>query len=133
MSFNINDLQLNDTTTFTLTSPGTGEYLYAGANESLPLTVTIYGRSSKQYRQWLAAANRAKLARGKKTMTTEAEQIETAEFLAVVTKSVANFDLDGAAIDTDEMKKKLYLNPGLFWIGDQVAEALGALDGFLTK
>jgi hypothetical protein len=107
--------------------------MYADEAETLPLQITVYGRSSKQYRNWLAVANRASLARGKKPQTPEQILTETAEFLAAITKSIHNFDLDGEALDNSESFKKLYSNPSLVWVADQVAESLGAAEGFLQK
>lgn len=133
MAFNISSRALNDTTILHLTDPSSGLPMYADEAEKQPLQIVVYGRSSKQYRNWLAVANRASLARKNKPQTPEQIQTETAEFLAAITKSIHNFDLDKEVLDNTESFKKLYNTPSLVWIADQVAEILGATDSFLQK
>lgn len=133
--FNINSRQLNDTTILHLVDPSTGLEMYADEAETQPLQVEIYGRSSKQFRNWVAAASRKQEAQKNKNKkkTLEEQMDDTAEYLATITKSISNFDMDGKPLDCHEAYKELYSNPALVWIGEQVSEKLGELDNFLQK
>jgi hypothetical protein len=139
MSFNIKNRALFDTTVLHLVDPDTGNDMYADEKETQPLTIELYGRSSKQYRNWLASATRKaekeKLAnKGKEKSKTPDESIEdSAEFLAAVSIKATNFDYEGVAIDSKEMFKKLYADPSLMWVGEQVVEKLGDMSAFLPK
>lgn len=138
-NFNILSKQLSDTTTITLRDPATNEPMFADAAETLPLTIEVYGRSSKQYLTWLNKtvrknAKEKELNRGKDKIKTVDESIaDTAEFLAAVSIKATNFDLAGVAIDSPETFKQLYSNPSVSWIGEQVTEALSDNANFLGK
>lgn len=139
MSFNIKTKSLADTTVLQLRDPATDALMYADADEKQPLTITLYGRSSKQYRQWMSktlAKNQRELDsnRGKaKPKALEVTLKENAEFLATVSIKAENFDMDGVAIDSEDMFVKLYSDPSLAWIGELVSEALGENSNFLVK
>lgn len=133
MAFNINKLQLSDTTTLHLLDPATNAPLYADDAETQPLQIEVYGRSSSVYRKWQAEALRKSNLRKNKELTADQSREATAEFLATISKSASNFDQDGEPVNSYESFKKLYSNPSLFWIGDQVAQTLGELEAFLGK
>lgn len=139
MAFNISTRALSDSTTLHLVDPETGAFMFADEAETQPLTIELYGRSSKQYRNWLAEASRKqeqekKKNRGELKVKSPDEAIkDSAEFLAAVSIKANNFDMDGVAIDSKEAFKKLYSNPSLMWIGEQVVEALGDMANFLQK
>lgn len=138
-NFNILSKKLSDTTVITLRDPSDDSLMFADAEETQPLTIELYGRSSKQYRQWMArtlrkqeaekAANRGKL----KSKPLEETLRENAEFLATVSIKATNFDMNGVAIDSEDMFVQLYSDPSLSWIGDQVSEALSENSNFLDK
>lgn len=133
-NFNIFSKQLQDTTTLHLTDPETGLHMYADEAETKPLTIELYGRSSKQYRNWMAATLRKQEADKKKKAKSLDETLDdNAEFLATVSIRANNFDMAGVAIDSKEMFKKLYADPSLLWIGEQVSETLGDNAAFLQK
>ncbi len=134
MTFNISTKKLSDSTILHLTDPATGVYMYADADEKEPLTIELYGRSSKQYRNWMAATLRKQeAAKKQKQKSLEETLADNADFLATVSIKATNFDMDGVAIDNKEMFKKLYAEPSLAWIGEQVSEALGDNGNFLQK
>jgi hypothetical protein len=133
MNFNINKLQLSDTTILHLLDPATNAPLYSDAEETKPLQIEMFGRSSSVYRKWQAEALRKSNLRKNKELTADQSRETTAEFLATISKSASNFDMDGEPINSYEAFKKLYSNPKLFWIGDQVAATLSELDAFLGK
>lgn len=139
MAFNIKTKALADTTILHLRDPADDSLMYADAEEKQPLTITLYGRSSKQYRQWMSKTltkNQKELEtnRGKaKPKALEVTLKENAQFLATVSISCENFDMEGVAIDSEEMFIKLYSDPSLAWIGEQVSEALSENSNFLAQ
>lgn len=136
MSFNILSKSLQDTTTLHLVDPETGEEMYDGEDMSKPLTIELFGKSSKQHQKWLSAAMRkSELEQKAKKKTKTAEELlaENAEFFATMTKAINNIDLDGEPLDNKEAFKKLYGNPALLWINEQVAEKLGETASFFSK
>lgn len=133
MSFDINSLQLQDTTTLHLKNPSTEMPLYTGEKHDKPVEIVIYGRSSKQYRQWLSAAESAKARRKNKEQSPEEKLADTVDFLAAITKEVRNIKIGDTEVNNYEAIKAMYAAPGLVWIGDQVANALSEVDGFLQS
>jgi hypothetical protein len=135
-TFNLKSLQLAETTTVHLKNAD-GSYLYADAAEKEPLEVEVYGRSSKQMRSYLIAAEKkkAKRAKGRKDYqpTPEESQDDNAEFFAAITKSVKNFDLGDGPLTTQEDFKKMYLDPALYFVVDQISETLGDSEVFMQK
>lgn len=138
-NFNILSKKLSDTTTITLRDPSDDSLMFADTEETQPLTIELYGRSSKQYRNWMSKTLRKQEAekqanRGKlKTKPLEETLRENAEFLATVSIRAENFDMNGVAIDSEAMFVQLYSDPSLSWIGDQVSEALSENSNFLGK
>ena len=133
-SFNINSKQLSDTCVLHLIDPSTGLYMYADEEEKEPLTITLFGRASKEYRAWMAqAVRKSETKEGKKKKSLEESLAENAEFLAKMSKDAQNFDMDGVALDSRDAFIKLYSNPKLLWIGEQVSEKLSELGNFIQK
>lgn len=136
MAFNISNISLSDTTVLHLVNPGTGEYLYADEAEKEPLTIELYGKSSKQHRVWLASALRKQEAEQrsrKKSKTSDELMEENADFFATMTKAINNMEMDGLKLDSKEAYKKLYSAPALMWISEQIGEKLGSTESFLDK
>lgn len=137
MSFNIlsQNLQLQDTATVQLRNPATDEPLFADVEETKPLEVVLYGKSSKIHRNWLTQAiRRSEIEqKSKKKKTADELLAENAKFFATMTKEIRNFDLDGRALDNKEAFEALYSDTRLLWVGEQVAEALGDAESFFTK
>lgn len=134
--FDLNSLQLSDTQTFQLISPD-GEALYNDEEMTQPVHLEIYGRSSKQFKNWQASAARKQAAAngvGKpKALTPEQVAENTADFLTALTKSAQNLYIGGVEINSPEQFKEMYLNPKLEWVGDQVSEHFGDRASFLQK
>jgi len=131
-TFNLKSLQLADTTIVHLKNAD-GSYLYADEAEKEPLEVEVFGRSSKQMRNYLIAAEKKKAKRGKRTATPEEAQEDNAEFFAAITKSVKNFDLGDGPLTTQDDFKKMYLDPALYFVVDQISETLGDSEVFMQK
>lgn len=135
MSFDILSTELSDTTVLHLEHPVTGP-IYADAAETKPVTIELYGRSSKQHRQWLATALRKQEAnknKREKSKTPEELLEDNADFFAVMTKAVNNMTMGGKPIATKEDFKSLYANPKLMWVTEAIATELGNTEAFLQK
>lgn len=134
MSFDILSTELSDSFTLHLSHPNTG-LMYADEAEKQPVTIELYGRSSKQHRQWLALALRKQEAqsRSKKTKTPDEMLEDNAEFFATMTVTVKNMKMGEMEVTSKDAYKKLYANPKLMWITEQVASALGETENFLQK
>ena len=138
MSFNIlaKNLQLTDTTVLHLEDPASGDPLYADEAETLPLTVELYGKASKVHQKYWAALyrkNELEQKTKKKAKTAEELLADNADHFATLTKSMDNFDLDGLVLDNKDAFKKVYADPRLLWINEQVAAKLGDQESFLQK
>lgn len=132
MAFNINTQQLADTTTFQLNDVQ-GNPIWADSEETLPVQIEVYGKSSKAFRNWGAIVARKQLARKGKVFTQEEQAENTADFLVAITKTTYNLEIDGVPVTDADSMKAMYSNPSLFWVGEQVSEKLGELGAFLQK
>ena len=139
MTFNVKSKSLQDTTILHLVDPDTGEKMYDSDDETKPLTIEVYGPASKQYRNWLASAQRKadkekKQNRGEPKLKTPDEALaDTAEFLSTLSIKASNFDMGDGPIASKEAFKELYSDVSLMWIVEQVAEVLGDTSAFLVK
>lgn len=137
MAFNIKARALADTTVIILKDPDTEMELFADDEQTKPLTIELYGRASKQYKNHMSGIMRkleANKRKNKQDNRSYEEMLEdSAELLSALTIKVTNFDYEGEAIVGKEMFKKLYLDPSLSWIGDQVTAALDDNGNFLQK
>jgi hypothetical protein len=134
-SFDILSSELNDTTVLHLEHPVNGP-IYADEAQTLPVTIELYGRSSKTHRQWLALALRKQEAnRNKKEKSKTPDEMleENAEFFATMTVAIKNMNMGGKPIESKEDFKKLYSNPKLMWITEAVSQSLGDTESFLQK
>lgn len=133
MSFNINKLKVSDTAVLHLKNPATDEALYADEKEKQPVTIEVYSKGSKAYRNALAEVSRKAVQRKGKQQSLETSMEDNVNFLATISKVAANMDMDGVAIDSAESFKKLYATPELFWIRDQVDAFIQETGSFLPS
>jgi hypothetical protein len=134
-TLDISSFSLNDTTIIHLEHPVTGEYLYADEAETQPVTVEIYGKSSKQFRNYIAAENRKSLnpANKKKAKNADENLEDNADFYTALTKKISGLNLRGEELDNPDSIKKMYLDPSLSWVAEQVGAKLNETDAFLQK
>lgn len=135
MAYSINNApKFKDTYTLHLKDVLTDEPLYEDAEQTIPVTVTIYGKSSKQYRGAINAMQNRELRRRAKKETATAEQVQAeAVDLLVACSADSSLELDGELVNNKDAFKKLYSNPEFGWIRDQVDAALAEDANFLTK
>lgn len=134
-TFDLSNLNLKDTTVLHLEHPVTGEYLYADEAGTEPVTIEIFGKSSKTFRNYMAAENRKNLnpANAKKAKNADEVQEANADFYTVLTKKITNLSNGEDVLDNAESIKKMYLNPALSWVAEQVGAKLNETDAFLQK
>jgi len=135
MSFDILNTQLSETTAFQLEHPVNGP-IFADDDESKPVMIEVYGKSSKVFRNYMATqarknALKQKAGKAEKTPTAEEVLASNAEFYATITKSITNLNMGGVPLDSFEAYEQLYANPNLDWVTSQVASAFGSVDSFL--
>lgn len=133
MNFNLNTLALKDTTEYQLKHPVTDAPLFADADETLPVTVELYGTSSKQYRNAIAAMRARDLKRKGKTPTFEEMRDEGVKLLVACSIKINNLELNNAPVDNEDAFQALYSDAQFSWLKKQVDDVLTSTDAFLPQ
>ena len=135
MSFNLDTLALSPTATLHLQHPVTQEYLYADEKQTKPVSVELYGTSSKEYRQAILALQNRALAREKTKKKATAEQMkeEGVGLLVACSEKINNLTYLGKPVDNAEAFRALYSDPKFSWLREQCDAFLGDVAGFLEK
>lgn len=133
MAFNATSRSLKDTFTLQLRDPGTDELLWADEAETEPVTVTVYGSASKQYRNAMNALMRKNTERKGKAPAPSVQQAEGIEFLVACSETTDNLEVDGIEVKSIADFTKLYTRPDLNWIKKQVDAAISDDSNFLDK
>ena len=133
--FDLNTLALNDTFTLQLSHPVTGDKLFADKEETQPVSITLYGTSSKQYRNAVAGMQNRQLRRTakKEKATAEVMREESVSLLVACAAGSNNLAYEGQAVVTDTNFRALFSDARFSWIKDQVDEALGDISNFLAQ
>lgn len=129
MALNLDTLAVAETTRVHL-ADALGEKLY---DNDQPVEIEIYGKGSKAHKQALAELNRKSMQRKGKPQNLAVIMEDNADYLASISKASYNLDHAGAPVDSYETFKNLYMNTKLFFIKDQVQEALDDNANFTTK
>lgn len=130
--FDLSTLATKDTTELHLRHPVTEELLYADEAKKKPVTITLYGSSSKQYRNAVNAMQNRQLKRGKKQLTAEQMREEGIALLVACSDKATNLELrKGVPVDSDAAFRELYSDDKFGWLKDQVDEAVGTVANFL--
>lgn len=130
--FNINSLALKDTVELQLKHPVTEELLFADAEQTKPVSIIIFGTSSKQYRNALTAMQNRQLKRGKKPASAEQMREEGVALLVACSEKAVNFQYNDEPLDNDAAFESLYKDSAYSWIKDQVDAGLGDVSNFLA-
>jgi hypothetical protein len=132
MTFDFSTLAFQDTAVLQLVHPATESPLFADEEEKLPITITVYGKTSKVYLKWVAESRRrSETRKGKLSDADEAS--DTATWLATITKSFSNLKLTDNKLSCFEDYKEFYMLPAYSWVGEQVVKTLRESDNFLSK
>lgn len=129
--FNLDSLALKDTVSLQLKHPVTDELLFADAEQTEPVSIVLYGTSSKQYRNAITAMQNRALKRGKKAPTAEEVREESVRLLVACSEKAVNLSYKGAPLETPEAFRELYNDASFSWLKDQVDAALGEVSNFL--
>jgi hypothetical protein len=135
MAFNLNKAPtFKDTYVLHLKNPETDELLFEDEAQELPVTVTVYGKSSTRYRNAVAAMQNRELRRkAKKEVATAEQLLKESLDLLVACSATSTLELDGEVVDNKAAFEKLYSNTELSWVRDQVDAAIGDDSNFLVK
>jgi hypothetical protein len=131
--FSLDSLALKDTTELQLRHPVTEELLWADKEQTKPVAISLYGTSSKQYRNAITAMQNRQLRRGKQKVSAETLREESISLLVSCSDAGINMDYNGAALDNEDAFRALYSDPKLSWVKDQVDAALGDPANFLAQ
>lgn len=133
----INELNVPDTATIHLEFPTIGK-LYADDDKALPVTIEVYGPSSDvavSYRRKMMRDVQKRFGKGgmKSLSKIPPEELEEQEVdrMVAMTARVSNLTYKGEAITADSIRK-VFEDPKMGWLVDQVKEKLGGWDDFLN-
>jgi len=133
--FDINTLALKDTFELQLTHPVSGELLFADEERTKPVTITLYGSSSKQYRNALTAMQNRQIKRSstKKQASAEVMREESTELLVACAATSKELTLNGKPVKAEADFRELFSDTQYSWVRDQVDTALGDTANFLAQ
>ncbi len=129
MAFNITTKKVSDSTFLHLRDPATDEKLYD--EDGNKVGIELYGKASKQYRQALSELSRKAVQRKNKSQSFETNVEDNVGILVAISKEAVNMDYNGEALDNAASFTKMYSDPTLFWVKDQVSEMLEDTAAFL--
>lgn len=135
MTFDLTSLSLKADTEIQLRNPVTGELLFADEEKTQPVTISLYGSASKQYRNAVADMQNRALKRQAKKEKPSAEVMreEGIRLLLAVSASTKNLSYNGNPVVTEDDFRAVYSDPALSWVKDQVDEALADASNFLAQ
>lgn len=138
MTFDINTVDISDTTDITINHPKTGEPFLVEVEEDdgqggkktvkKPMTVTVYGPGSKPFKaaqQVSQKTYQTTFHRGKSRETPEQQDARTAAFLSACTISFNHFTYNGGDPKDRETFRACYLDPKRGWLTEQVNGEMG--------
>lgn len=131
--FDLKSLSMKDTMTLQLRHPVTDELLFADEDKKMPVSVTLYGQASKQYRNAINAMQNRSLKRDKKKVTAEVLREEGIELLVACTAKWNHLVVDGEKVADENAYRALYSNAEYGWLKDQVDVGLGDTSAFLNQ
>lgn len=132
----LSKLAIPDTITVHISFPGIGK-LYDDDKKEKPTTIELLSPASDEviaYKHKLQQKVSMKIGkRGLKGIVVDPEEADSqaVERLVVFTASVNNLTYDGEAITVDTIEK-VYADPKMGWLCDQLNDRLGSWDDFLA-
>ena len=131
-TFNIKSKSIQESSTLHLRDVETEELLYADEKQTIPLTISMYGKASKEYRQALSEMVR-KNSTIKGTPTFEQNVAANDRLLAKICIAAEGFDMGNGAINSFDKFLELFSDPALYWVKDQVSAHQEDVAAFLQK
>lgn len=135
MAFELNTYAAKETFTLHLRNPDpdVDAPLWADDEETKPVTIDIYGKSSKFYRNSIAKMQNAQFSRGKQKLTAEQLRADGTALLVACSDKTSNLTLNGEEVNTPEAFTKLYNDPKLEWVRTQVDQAIENASNYFLK
>jgi polyhydroxyalkanoate synthesis regulator phasin len=127
MAFEITSLKFKDTTDLVLLHPIDQSELIDDKGKKV--IITVYGKSSKEFRNAASALSNRTLNRGKQGE--EQARAALINFLTKCTASVSNLTINGNEVKTESDIREMYEDESLSWIRDQVNAAITDESNFL--
>lgn len=138
--FDLASIAMADTFVLHLEHPTSGEKLYADKEQTKPVTITLYGPSSKVHRNAMTALQSKLLRRkaGKKKDVVDVQDLEQArtdmnDLLAACSADSTYLTNGGKEVKTTEDFRAVYNNPAFEPIRQQVDGALADQGNYLPK
>jgi hypothetical protein len=133
MAFDLSTLALS-TGSFDLQlkHPATDELLFADAEKTLPVTISLFGTASKQWLDDSTAKQNGYIKRGKKLLNPEEVMAGLVETYTAISEKTANLDYQGRPVEGPDMFRALYSDPQYAWLKNQVDAAIGEVSNFLA-
>lgn len=132
--FNLESLSLKtDAVELQLRHPATDELLFADEEKTMPVSIFLYGTSSKQYRNAVTAMQNRALKRGNKKPSAEQMREEGVELLVACSDRAINLLYKGKPVDNDAAFRAIYNDPSFSWLKDQVDAFLADTSAFLNQ
>lgn len=130
----LSTISIPDTAKIHLEFPGVGK-LYSDDEKTKPVVIEVYGPASNQavdYRRKLMRETQANIGKkGMRGISIGDPEEREIERLCALTASVRNLSYNGEAISAGTIVK-VYRDPKMGWVRDQVAEKLGSWEDFLA-
>jgi polyhydroxyalkanoate synthesis regulator phasin len=127
MAFEITSLKFKDTTDLVLLHPIDQSELIDDKGKKV--IITVYGKSSKEFRNAASALSNRTLNRGKQGE--EQARAALINFLTKCTASVSNLTINDNEVKTESDIREMYEDESLSWIRDQVNAAITDESNFL--
>jgi len=124
--FDITQFAMQDSASVHLVHPVNGTLLYADEAETLPVTVTVYSKASKQYRKVVDAMMKKneRIAQQKKKLTPEEVRESQIDFLVSLSITSENMAFNGSPVDNEDVFRAMYTDERFSWVRSQVDEFL---------
>lgn len=132
--FNMKALAQHETFTLHLRHPVTMDLLYADEEETQPVTIEVFGTSTKQYRNAVNAMHKRNVKAGygqNKPIPPDVLRDENDLLLAACSSHATNFDYDDQPLDNVENFRAMYADSSFNWIREQVDSAIGSTANFI--
>ena len=133
IAFDLESLALQEEAELHLINPRDSQPIYADKAETKPVKIKLYGTASDAYRKAVDKMMAKNAKRGKREATPAEAREQSVDFLAALSISTENLNMNGAPIDTVEGFKELYSNSKFSWVREQVDAFLGNTESFLSK
>lgn len=124
----IEKIAFDDTADMVVIHPVTGDELQQ--EDGSPMTITLYGAQSKQFRQAKNAAVNASMSKRGKAATAEQSERNAMQLLADCTAAFNGLDLGDGVLSVDDAADIYMDNP---WLKDQVDEFIASNVNFLRR